>query len=150
MVCDQYKSQGLFRAEKADPPMRVMGGGPSRRFIYMKNPFLDFIGVWRERAGRAVMFEAKSTREPRLPVGYKNGLTASQVEAMRHWHAHGAVTFCLWECRGLVQMVHLGHIKTLDDNGQKSIEPGACEAVPIGRGYVLFDFLQVMRRLWPA
>jgi len=150
-VLRQYQSRGLFRARKVDPPARVLGTGAARRVIFQANPFLDYVGVWCERKGRAVFFEAKSTAEARLPFGGDHGLTGAQIESMRHWHAHGAITFCLWEVRGVarVSLITLGNLDAARKDGMKSLTWNYAEEVPKGTGFVVFDFLVILRKLWP-
>jgi penicillin-binding protein-related factor A (putative recombinase) len=148
-TCKEYQAMGVLRMRKVDPPMRVMGGGAARRVIFTENPFPDFIGAWTERGGRMVAFEAKSTKEPRLEVGGAGGLNETQLRNLRHWQQAGAVTFVLWEWRG--HGVILLGTQGLLGLSQKHIKWGfpLRHAVPPGTGFILHDFLALMRYLWP-
>jgi penicillin-binding protein-related factor A (putative recombinase) len=155
-VAAQYQFHKHLRVKKVDPPSKVLrppGRGPI--VIFLDNPFLDFCGTWTERGGRAVFFEAKSTTEPRLAINVQkgaSGLKETQVDAMRHWRSAGAVTFLLWQHAGEVRLVCIEEITNTLNMGVKSLKWGACDSYPCpqGTGFVLFDFLQIMRKIWPA
>jgi len=139
-IAVQYASKKLLRLRKVDPPVRYAGG----RMIPMENPFTDYVGVWTERDGRAVFIEAKSTRDPVLPLSH---LTDKQVAAMHAWRVAGAAVLLLWECGGVVrfwtepmisdQTIHKRHLKFNDGF-----------IVPTGMGWVTHDFLESMREIW--
>mgnify|MGYP001604299036 CR=1 FL=1 len=142
-IAAQYASRGLLSLRKVDPPLRYVGAS----IVHMANPFTDFIGCWSERGGRALFVEAKSTREPKLPVG-KSGLTSAQIDAMHCWSAAGAAAFLLWECRGEVRLWSEAMIVDQTQN-IRHLPYGFGLYVPAGQGWVLHDFLFVMRQLWP-
>lgn len=131
-----------MRIKKVEQPIRIFGG----RTIHLENPFLDFVGVWTERIGRAVFFEAKSTLKDRLPLG-NNGLSDKQLDSLHRWRVAGAVAFLLWEHRGecrfwkeqmiVDQSKEWRHLKF--ENG---------EPVPRGIGFVTHDFRVNMIRHW--
>ena len=151
----QYQIAGVLRARKVDPPTRwVMG-----RLIPQANPFLDFVGVWTERAGRSVFFEAKETAEPRLAIG-GNGITATQRDSLVLWGLAGAVTFVLWRLRGHTFFLP-GPLVASIEKERKHVRPDDClELKPAneiqrpGRYQRLcrieFCFLDAMRRTWPC
>ncbi len=145
----QYQSKGLLRCKKVDPPVKVLGFGKARRVIFLRNPFLDYVGTWTESGGRAVFFEAKSTSEPRLPFGGGAGVTADQLQVMKLWAQAGAAVFGLWEWRNNgVRFLTLHNFQAADSCGSKSIKWGSQESgalVSAGTGFVLFDFLDNMR-----
>lgn len=151
-----YQSKGLLRIKKVDPPMRVMGGGPSKRIIFLPNPFLDFVGVWTERGGRAVFVEAKSTADPKLKFDSDSGVTETQMDSLRNWHNAGAVSFVLWECGGKVRMVTGSYLAQCRDvaragAGFKYVDWEAVGPdIPQGVGFALVDFLPEMRARWKA
>src|SRR3990167_4399727 len=95
----QYQTEGWMRIKKVDPPTRIVGG----KIMFMANPWLDYCGSWTESGGRMIVIEAKSTKEPRLPIGH-GGLTDRQREALRHWRLAGAVACVLWEYAGSVRL----------------------------------------------
>ncbi len=122
--------------------------------IFQRNPWLDYVGVWRERGGRAVMFEAKSTAEARLPFGKDSGVTKAQLEAMHHWGEHGAVVFVLWQVRDKKPTTYMVIEEAFGEAasaGAKSVTPENEYVFQIGRGdgRVTADFLECMRAVWP-
>jgi hypothetical protein len=89
-----YERARLLILRKVDPPTRIVGRG---RIVFLANPFLDFVGVWIEREGKAVFLEAKETSSGQLGLGQKtNGVTAPQLRSLRVWHHAGAVSAVLW------------------------------------------------------
>lgn len=144
-ICGHYASRGLLRVKKVDPPTKTFGRG---QIIHLPNPFLDFVGCWTARAGRAVFFEAKSvTNKPHLAFG-SGGLSDTQIESLRQWHAAGAVAFVLWERSGEVRLVTWPQIGDALKLGRRHLVWEDCYAVPQGKGYLIHDFLQVMEQLW--
>lgn len=105
VIFTRYAAFNRMRVKKVEPPCKVMGFGAGRRVIFLKNPFLDFVGLWNERAGRFVALEAKSTSKPVLPLDSDGGVTTAQVEALRWWTVAGGVAAVLWEHRGEVKLV---------------------------------------------
>lgn len=139
----QYASQRLMRFRKIDPPLRYIGG----RVLHLANPWLDYGGCWTERQGRMVVFEAKSTKEPRLPLG-SGGLTTNQMANMHLWTNAGAVVFLLWECHGRCA---LWNYQMIVEQGKEWKHLKHENGLPVGQGmgHVIFDFRQVMLKLWP-
>lgn len=138
-VLTQYSHQELMLIKKVEPPTRTLGSGFKRRVIYLENPFLDFIGAWREQGGRLVCFEAKHTDKPRLPLN-DSGLKETQRQAMRSWYNYLGVTFALWGYAGEVRFVSVHLVMQTWRAGAKSIEWEQAEVIPQGKGFVLFDF----------
>jgi len=152
-TCAEYQSQGRLRMKKADPPVRVIGGGPYKRIIQLANPFLDLVGCWTERDGRAVFIECKSTQEPKLSLF--GNITENQYEAMHHWHHAGAVVFVLWQWNEEVVLLTAGtvqrHVTLMQAGaGPHHIKFEAGTHVPRGMGFVIYDFLELMHAFWPA
>jgi len=146
-ILKQYQSAGSLRVKKVEPPTRIIGGGKfARKVIHLANPYLDYLGCWSDRGGRMVTFEAKSTREPRLPL-WTNGVTENQIVALRLWEKAGAVTFVLWEHAGEVRLFRNHEIDaTLAQRRHLKLEDGIF--VPAGTKWIVHDFLQVMEDLW--
>jgi hypothetical protein len=147
---------GIMRVKKVDPPSRVMGGGAARRVIFLENPFLDFGGAWTARGGRAIFFEAKSTKDHKLRFDQSGGLTTKQLDAVRHWHNAGAVTFALWEWKDVgVKLLPGWFLADLRDRARAGYEwkhvlwAQSDLVVSQGAGYRLVDFLPVIEKLWP-
>lgn len=149
-VCVHYAAKGIMRLKKVEPPTRIIGGGHFKRIIFLPNPFLDFVGTWTERAGRAVFIEAKSTSEPKLPLGSDGGVTAKQVDALRDWHGAGAAVGVLWEVKGDVFFVGVRKLlAVLEVEGRKHLKPHDCEPVEQGIGCIYFDFRASLASLYP-
>lgn len=141
--------------KRTAPPVRIMGGKAGRNVLFLGNPWLDYAGVWTERDGRMMVFEAKSTSGDRLPFLSDSGLTERQMEAGHHWDAAGAVVFLLWQSPGQVRLIPWKHItfaarawNMTPKRGTKSFNLDAGRPVPQGKGYRLVDFLAVVRELW--
>ena len=136
-----YKDQNRAHLEKVDPPIRVMGGGKNRRVIFMKNPWLDFGGVWTEQGGRALHLEAKSTTDPRLSIGSDHGVTADQVDAIRRWSAAGAACAVVWWHADQMKIITAPELLDCWNSGAKSIKWRHVPAVHRGTGLIEFDIL---------
>src|SRR6187402_1485458 len=67
-LAQAYAARWIATLEKVEPPVRVIGFGPARKVIFLKNPFLDYVGTWTAAGGRAIFIEGKSTAEDRLPL----------------------------------------------------------------------------------
>ena len=145
----QYASKGILRMKKVDPPTRLLKLGGSTKVIMLPNPFLDYVGSWTARHGRAVFMEAKSTSEPQLKINSDGGLTVKQFEAMRQWQAAGAVTFVLWEHHGHVRMLTYDMVKAALETA-KHIKFPCAIPVPNGLGFVIYNFVEIMEKIWPA
>ena len=147
-IATQYVSKRIMRIKKCEQPLRIMGKRPFIKVVFMENPFLDFTGSWMERGGRMICFEAKSTTKPVLPIGGDNGMKQSQIDAMGYWLAAGAVSFLLWECKGVVKFVTYAEIRhRLDRDKIKHLKFEQCmETVNQGMGFTFFDFAVNMRK----
>lgn len=150
MVLTQYEHRGLMRVRKVDPPVRVLGFGVKRRVIFLKNPWLDFVGAWDEREGRCVIIECKETREPRLPFGRDEGITQSQLHNLHCWSASDAAAFILWRTGGQTFFATIRQLYKARDDGRKSLTPDYCDTVQPGLGFAIMDFVVQMRAAWPA
>lgn len=146
-ICGHYAARGILRARKVDPPTKTFGKG---KIIHLENPFLDFVGTWTERSGRALFFECKSTSSHRLPFG-AGGITDNQTESLRQWAYAGAVAFVLWEYKGLVKLIPQTVLGLALAKGARSImweaEEQGTQVLP-GLGFIMYDFAAVMRNLW--
>lgn len=95
-LCEEYRAQGRANLKKVDPPSKVVKFGKETKIIYQANPFLDLVGTWTEKGGRACFLEVKSTVGERLSISRSNGVTPKQIESLRDWRDSGAVTGVLW------------------------------------------------------
>lgn len=154
IVCDAYRAQGLADIEKVAPPVKVFGRDSRgmARVALLPNPYLDFIGTWTERDGRAIHLEVKTTSAPRLPVGNNDGVDAEQLASLRRWHTAGAVVGVLWQHGPEVRFVSLVQIThALEVDQRKSVRwIDAYPCPPGDDGLISFDFLAMLRVLFPA
>lgn len=144
-VLGHYRSRGVMRVCKIDPPTVIRG----KLVIQKENPFLDYVGVWTACGNRSLMIEAKSTKEPHLPFG-NGGLSENQQDAMRHWHHAGAVVFVLWRHAETTALVTWPHVETVIRTGRRSLPWPTGYLLEQGEGFELFDFATVMRFQWPT
>lgn len=157
-VLVQYQSSGVMRLKKVDPPVRVVGSGAFRRILFLSNPWLDWVGCWTQRGGRAVLIEAKSTADPKLPFLTSGGLTQTQFDTLRNWHNCGAATGILWQFDGQVKFIPGAGVITLIENWKwgmsyKYVPWGADVTGPVLKKtgkFVHFDFAERMGKIWPA
>lgn len=143
-VFNHYETKRILRLRKVDPPTIVVKG----RVVMKANPFLDFVGVWTEGAQAALFVEAKSTKEPRLPVGH-GGITETQWENLLQWTAAGAVVFVLWEHSERLALVTVADIAAALQSGRRSVSWSEVKKLPQGIGMNLWDIAGAMRENWP-
>jgi hypothetical protein len=141
-TCDQYERWKLARIRKVDPPTIVVKG----RVIMRENPFLDFVGTI---AGRLVMFEAKSTAEPRLPL-VTAGISESQLAAADQWEAAGAIVFYLWRFGDATKFVSTGVPRDALADDRRSVRWDNPRLLSIGQGhgFATVDFLPLVKVAW--
>ncbi len=144
-VADIYERNGVLALSKADPPTRIV---PVNRIIYLANPYLDFVGCWQERGGRALFIEAKSTDKPELDLNSDGGLSETQVKNFRRWVGAGAAVGLLWEHKGQVVFVKWPTIEERLRAHKNKIHFHHGEAVKQGTGFVLYDFAVNLRNAY--
>jgi hypothetical protein len=120
-LCDEYRAQGRANLKKVDPPSKVVYKGGKPTIIYQANPFLDLVGPWTEKGGRACFLEVKSTAGQRLPIARPNGVTVKQLEALREWRESAAVTGVLWVHANDLKVITLETIEFAEGCGHASI-----------------------------
>lgn len=153
-----YQSRRLATLRKVDPPVRLIWiddkanpGKKTTRAIFMVNPHLDYVGVWRSRGGRALMIEAKSTSAHRLPFNGDSGLKAHQVANIGTWHASGAAVALVWRFGDRACLWTAPMVEAAVASGAKSLAFDAGLKVPPGEGTVVWDFLPVLEKaLYPT
>lgn len=117
-VCQEYIRQGSLRLHKVEPPCRILGWGATTKVIWLENPFADLIGTWTERAGRTVLIECKSTKEPQLPIRTDSAMRPKQIEWLKRWHYSGAAVGVLWHWLGHgVVFLPIGLIQSIYQGG---------------------------------
>lgn len=122
----EYERNGVLRMRKVSPPSRVVGGKGDRKVIFMTNDFLDFVGSWMQRGGRALFLEAKQTHEDRLPLARPGGLTEQQVRALRDWTLASAATGVLWRCPSGVFFIPYRDVAMRVTELRKALLPEHC------------------------
>lgn len=145
-----YEQQGILKIRKVDPPVRMIGTGNARRIIPMTNPFLDFVGTWTRRGGRALCIEAKSTDKTTLGIG-SGGLTDNQWANLLDWRRHGAATGVLWGLNDTneIRFVPVEAIEAQLRNGIKHIKWHHATELRQGLGFVLSDFEEALADFHP-
>lgn len=144
--CDEYRREGRANLKKVDPPTKVVNFGGKPKVIFQENPFLDLVGAWTERAGRAIFLEVKSTTKRRLPIARPNGVTVKQLEALRDWNASGAVTGVLWvrmiDGQPVLKVISFETIDFAEDCGHASLPWDEFAICRKGNSpFLRFDFL---------
>ncbi len=150
LTCGGYQNRCAATLRKVDPPTRLVGTGAARRVLFMANPFLDYVGTWTARHGRAIFIECKSTSTHRLPFKRSGGLTEEQLSTMKTWRLASAATALLWQFNGRVTLWIPEDLMQAEETGAKSLVFENGRHVPNGEGKVVWDFLPVLERaLWP-
>lgn len=156
-----YREQGIASLEKADPPVVIIWPfdpitkTKKQRVIFKKNPWLDFVGVWTCRGGRALFVEAKSTSTHRLPINRHGGLTDEQVTALFRWRRAGAAVCVVWRFDDRAVLFTPEMLQTATVAGAKSLlfEEGLPVSIrpELTRDLRVWDFLPVLEAaIWPA
>ncbi len=145
-----YEARGIATLEKVDPPMRIFRRGGSVQMIHLKNPFLDFSGVWTARNGRALFIEAKSTSGHRLAFNGGGGLSENQWTAIHRWRSAGAACALVWEFDTRVVLFTPELLLVAQASGAKSLKHEDGLPVARGVGAIVWDFLPVLEQVnWP-
>lgn len=144
-TCGAYARAGLATIKKVDPPTRIVGSGFRQKTIHLANPFLDYVGAWTERGGRALFIEGKSTSDHRLSIGRDGGLTEAQVAALTAWRRAGAASFVLWQYQGRVVLLSCLNVEIAIQEGKKSLAFDEGCPVPRGPAGMIWDFLSIVR-----
>lgn len=141
-IASYYERLGILSLEKVDPPTLVKGD----TIVYLTNPFLDTLGSWKERGGRMITLECKSSEEPSIAMDQKTGgLTTKQCDNMELWHRRGAVTGVLWECGGVVKYVTVQTIMQRRADFKKQLHFNHGVEVKQGKGFILYDYAENLR-----
>lgn len=150
-ICRAYRHNGVMELEKVEPPTRVVKRPPTFQpeILRMANPFLDFVGVWTRRQGRAVFLEAKSTAEPKLGLKQSGGLSEAQYDSLVRWNAAGAAVGILWAYAQHVRFVPLLACVAQLEAGVKHVKWENATPVPQGTGWVMWDFEKVLASYYP-
>ena len=142
-----YERARLLVLRKVDPPMfvtRIAGRVIARP---KRSQFLDFVGAWTERGGRAVIIEAKSIKQAVLPLLTDRGLKQSQWDSLRVWHWSGAMVAVLWRHSGGVVWIAYDQLRAAIDAGSASFPARDGHAVAVDWARDRVEFLPVLRAL---
>ena len=150
-IGEQYERRGIMRVSKVDPPVKHLGKKHENRLIYLANPYLDFVGAWSERGGRAIFFEVKDIDRTTLPTGVKtgDGVSVNQMIALMRWRDAGAACFVLWRSGAVVRLVTVETLRLAQTEG-RGVRAEECIPVAQGMGFILYDFAAAMRTVFPA
>lgn len=103
-----YEQRGIMTLKKVDPPTILIHG----QWVRTPSPFLDFVGSWTERGGRAVFLECKTTRDGKLGLLDQGGITQNQYDALLDWHYAGAVSCVLWAAGSRIALVTASQLES--------------------------------------
>ncbi|MCY0870813.1 MAG: Holliday junction resolvase RecU [Firmicutes bacterium] len=149
-----YRQKGWAVVDKVATPFRQVGIHKGGVFLAVRDQAstVDYYGCFQ---GRALVFEAKSTRETtRLP---HDNFLPHQIEYLRDALQQGAIAFSLIEFAKLDE-IYLLPAQYLVDSWEKGLAGGR-KSIPIehlrlfgtevhpGRGIPL-DYLSVVQQLW--
>lgn len=149
-IADDYERRGIARLKKVDPPLRIIGN-PFKgkgRVIPLANPFLDFMGAWTARQGRVIVIEAKSTQEPKLPLG-NGGLDSDQWTLLNRWRGAGGAVGVVWGYKHELRFVPFEAIRSQLGAGVKHLKWEHATPIPRGLGFCTFDFLHTLAEYCP-
>lgn len=142
-----YLAAGLAYLEKVEPPTKVLHiKGRSPMTVHLANPFLDFVGTWTEMGGKVLMVECKYTTEPILAIQEQGGIKLKQLRAALRWERSGAAVAFLWRREDQTRLVtpRMCQAQLLH---RKSLRWCDAHPVPAGPGFILIDFLALLRQL---
>lgn len=159
-TCAAYEAAGLATLEKCEPPTRSFSipgkGRRESRTVFLPNPFLDFTGSWTEWGGKRLEIECKHTSEPILHIGSVNdktglitksaGIKWTQYQSALRWTRAGAACAFLWRYQNRTKLVTPAMIAAQLQH-RKSFRWVDAHEVPQGSGFILIDFLALLRRI---
>ncbi|MFC0854385.1 Holliday junction resolvase RecU [Halalkalibacter oceani] len=152
IVNDLYKGRGIALINKRPTPVKVLKsrGTKITSGYYEEKSTVDYDGVYK---GRAIMFEAKSTKRPHFPLSM---VTAHQVDYLDRAHRNGAIAFLLVELAVKRRVYYMPYqllayyLMRAKKGGRKSVAQEELEqygyVVERGRG-VPFDYLAVVDKI---
>lgn len=150
-----YQSQKIATIEKTDPPVAVLWqfdkqeGKKKQRVIFKVNPFVDYVGVWSARNGRALFIEAKSTSKHRLALNRDGGITEEQIASLFRWRRAGAAVCVVWRFEIKACLFTPEMLQAAIGAGAKSLL--FSDGLPVANVGGLWDFLPVLEAaIWPA
>lgn len=147
-----YKNKGIALINKRPTPVKVLKTKGSRIYsaVYDKKSTVDYDGIYR---GKAITFEAKTTKLPRLPLDM---IHEHQIKYLDAAEKQGAVSFLIVQMRALdeVFLVPNNMLQKYVRNAKK----GARKSIPIdemedyaqlveSKNGVPLDYLSVVDRL---
>lgn len=147
-----YKNKGIALINKRPTPIKVlrMQGRRITAAVHDQKSTVDYDGIYK---GNAIVFEAKSTKLPRLPLDM---IQDHQVRYLKQAEEQGAVAFVIVDLREVDKTyvvpnsLLLEYVENVKSGGRKSIPMGdikerGIEVAP-GNGIPL-DYLKAVDRL---
>ena len=144
-----YLHRGIAVIKKIPTPVKVRRLdklGKIKEGWFEKGELVDYLGAYD---GKAVAFDAKSTRVPRLPL---ENIEEHQYNLLKNYHKQGGFSFLIVEFP-LKHEIYLLNFKDLQywweqkENGRKSIPysffQDNCKQVKSGQGIAL-DYLTAL------
>lgn len=150
-----YIQQGRAIINKRPTPMKIIGKtrGNQHICVFDRKSTVDFDGIYR---GKPIVFEAKSTKEKRLPLSI---ITEHQIEYLNAAEKQGAVAFLICEIRAIDTVFYVSngllqkYVKDAQKGGRKSIPLRDLEVYAYevkSQNGVPLDYLSVVDRLMKA
>ncbi|GAB3801559.1 Holliday junction resolvase RecU [Virgibacillus kimchii] len=150
-----YAQKGLALINKRPTPVKVIKSKGTRVLsgFYEKKSTVDFDGVYN---GRAIYFEAKSTKEKSLPLAM---IAEHQVKHLNDVEKQGAISFLIVEMKALGDVFLIPnnmvqkYIRKAKNGGRKSISMDDLEVYAFlveSKNGVPLDYLSVVDRLIAA
>lgn len=144
-ACGYYKALGLAAIDKTPEPMRILRRMEKEQFVacFSKKAQPDFQGTLS--SGRAVMFEAKTTRTGKIE---QSAVTAEQAEYLDNHAAMNALCFVVVsfiDTYATVPWSDWKRMKELFGHKHMTKVESAAYRVGYGKGGVL-DFMNAIKR----
>ena len=147
-----YKNKGIALINKRPTPVKVIKSKGTRVLsgFYEAKSTVDYDGVYN---GRAVMFEAKTTKQKSLPL---NMIADHQAKYLDQAEKQGAISFLIVEMRAIREVFLVTndmlqkYIKNAQEGGRKSIPLRDLEVYAFlveSQNGVPLDYLSVVDRL---
>lgn len=147
-----YENRGIALINKRPTPVKVLKTKGVRVIsaFYDKKSTVDYDGVYK---GRAIAFEAKSTKKKNLPLDM---IPDHQVKYLNQAEKHGAISFLIVEMKSFRDVFIIPsnmlrkYIKNAKNGGRKSIPIDEMEVyarLVESKNGVPLDYLSVVDKL---
>lgn len=150
-----YTNQGRAIIHKLPTPVRVLKSKGTRIIngFYESKSTVDYYGLYK---GKSIVFEAKSTKEPRLPLSI---IADHQIDYLEAAEKQGAISFLIADMRACDTVFYIPnsllqkYVKESRKGGRKSIPLRDLEVYAYevrAQSGVPLDFLSIVDRLIDA